>query len=160
MNSGHTDPQEGTKIPDEATHLEQQRLEQGIPTPTLFEWNRPFFVGGTHGHLMLQRCLRCHELIYYPRIVCPRCLSPNYKWERLSGGGTVYSFAVVWRPNHPAFEDQIPITLAVVDLTEGPQMVTTIVDCPPESVHIGMKVAVVFDTIAEGVALPKFTPVA
>jgi uncharacterized OB-fold protein len=90
--------------------------------------------------------------------VCPFCLSPEYQWETLSGHGTVYSFAIVWRPNHPAFADQIPIILAVVDLSEGPQMVTTLVGCSADRVEIGMAVSVVFDTIAEGIALPKFAP--
>lgn len=140
------------------TLIEQQRLERGIPVPTLFEWNRPFFAGGTDGKLRLQRCARCRQLIYYPRAVCPFCLSPEYQWETLSGRGTVYSFAIVWRPNHPAFADQIPIILAVVELSEGPQMVTTLVGCPADRVEIGMDVSVVFDTIAEGIALPKFAP--
>jgi uncharacterized protein len=107
---------------------------------------------------MLQRCLRCRRLIYYPRAVCPFCLSPDYEWETLSGRGTVYSFAIVWRPNHPAFADQIPIILAVVELSEGPQMVTTLVGCSADRVEIGMDVRVVFDTIADRIALPKFAP--
>lgn len=138
--------------------MHQQRLEHALPTPTLYEWNRPFFAGGTEGKLQLQRCLRCKALIYYPRLVCPSCLSPDYEWETLSGRGTVFSFAIVWRPNHPAFADQIPITLAIVELNEGPQMVTTLVDCPPDRVEIGMDVAVVFDIIADGIALPRFAP--
>jgi hypothetical protein len=74
--------------------------------------------------------------IYYPRAVCSFCLSPDYQWETLSGRGTVYSFAVVWRPNHPAFADQIPIILAVVELSEGPQMVTTLVGCDPDRAEL------------------------
>lgn len=133
-------------------------MRTGIPTPTLHEWNRPFFAAGIAGELKLQRCLRCDALIYYPRLVCPSCLSPDYRWETLSGRGTVFSFAIVWRPHHPAFEDQVPITLAIVELEEGPQMVTTLVDCAPDRVEIGMNVMVVFETIAEGIALPKFAP--
>jgi uncharacterized OB-fold protein len=145
-------------ILDDVTQLQRQRLEHGRPTPTIYEWNRPFFAGGIEGRLMLQRCSRCKALIYYPRLVCPSCLSPEYQWETLSGRGTVFSFAIVWRPNHPAFADQIPITLAIVDLREGPQMVTALVDCAPDRVEIGMDVTVVFDMIADGIALPKFTP--
>ncbi len=105
---------------------------------------------------MLQRCLQCRYLIYYPRMLCPRCFSTDYAWEQLSGDGTVYSFSIVWRPNHPAFAEHIPITLAVVDLREGPQMVATLLTHPADDVHIGMEVRVVFDTVAAGIALPKF----
>lgn len=143
---------------DDVTQLRRRRLEHGIPIPTLYEWNRPFFAGAAEGKLMLQRCFRCKSLIYYPRLVCPSCLSPEYQWETLSGQGSVYSFAIVWRPNHPAFADQIPITLAIVALKEGPQMVTTLVDCIPDRVEMGMDVTVVFDVIADGIALPKFAP--
>lgn len=132
--------------------------EHGVPTPAIHDWNRPFFENAARGTLTLQRCLSCNELIYYPRIVCPRCMSPDYEWEELSGGGTVYSFAIVWRPQHPAFLPRIPITLAIVELAEGPQMVTNLVDCSPDDVHIGMEVGVVFETIADGIALPKFAP--
>ena len=109
---------------------------------------------------MLQRCRRCKRLIYYPRILCPFCLSTEYEWETLSGRGTVYSFAIVWRPNHPAFADQVPIILAVVDLSEGVQMITTLVGCAHEAVEIGMQVTAVFEKIADGIALPKFEPMA
>ena len=149
---------EDTSITEEATHPVLEHAGSGIPTPTLFEWNRPFFEGGLQGKLMLQRCTRCKQLIYYPRMLCPRCFSPDYEWEQLSGRGTVYSFAIVWRPNHPAFTDQIPVLLAVVELSEGPQMVSTLVGCAPDQVSIGMEVSVVFDTIAPDVALPKFVP--
>jgi uncharacterized OB-fold protein len=148
--------QEDTTISDHLTTIDQQRLARGIPAPTLFEWNRPFFAAGTDGKLVLQRCTRCRKLIYYPRILCPFCLSTKYEWETLSGRGSVYSFAIVWRPNHPAFAEQVPIILAVVDLSEGVQMVTTLVGCAPEAVEVGMQVNVVFDTIADGIALPKF----
>jgi uncharacterized OB-fold protein len=152
--------QEDIPISDHATTTHQQRLAHGIPTPTLFEWNRPFFAGGIEGRLVLQRCRRCKRLIYYPRILCPFCFSTEYEWETLSGRGTVYSFAIVWRPNHPAFAEQIPIILAVVDLSEGVQMVTTLVGCAQEAVEIGMQVTAVFEKIADGIALPKFEPVA
>jgi uncharacterized OB-fold protein len=105
---------------------------------------------------MLQRCTRCRHLIYYPRMLCPRCFSTSYAWEQLTGRGTVYSYSIVWRPNHPAFTEQIPIILLVVDLDEGPQMVATLLDSAPERVRIGMDVSVVFDTVAGGIALPKF----
>jgi uncharacterized protein len=131
-------------------------LQARRPLPTLYEWNRPFFEGGTEGKLMLQRCQRCRYLIYYPRMLCPRCFSTDYAWEQLSGQGTVYSFSIVWRPNHPAFDAQVPILLVVVDLTEGPQMVATLVDCAADRVHIGMNVSVVFDTVTDGIALPNF----
>jgi hypothetical protein len=90
---------------------------------------------------------------------CPKCLSDEYAWEQLSGRGTVYSFAIVWHPQQSAFEADVPIILAVISLAEGPQMVSTVVNCPTHDVRIDMKVRVVFEGITDEIALPKFEPV-
>jgi uncharacterized OB-fold protein len=116
--------------------------ESQIPLPHIYDWNRPFFEGGLDGKLLLQRCQNCGQLVYYPRIACPECLSMDLDWEAMSGRGTVYSYSFVWRPQHPAFLPQVPITLATITLEEGVQMVSN----------------VVFDRIAKRIALPKFEP--
>jgi uncharacterized OB-fold protein len=130
-----------------------------IPLPRLYEWNRPYFQAALAGKLVLQRCRACAALIYYPRPACPECLAMEFDWTELSGRGHVYSFAVVWRPQHPAFLDKVPITLATIELAEGPQMVSNVVNCPPERVEIGMPVRVVFERVSDEIALPKFEPV-
>ena len=99
-----------------------------IPLPVLQDWNRPFFAAGLSGKLVLQRCSHCNLLIYYPRMFCPDCLSDQYRWEEMSGLGTVYSFAVVWHPQQSAFDGKVPIILAVIELDEGPQMVSTVIN--------------------------------
>jgi uncharacterized OB-fold protein len=128
----------------------------GLPLPRLYEWNRPYFQAALAGKLVLQQCRACGQLIYYPRPACPECLSMDYDWVELSGRGTVYSFAIVWRPQHPAFLPRVPITLATIQLDEGPQMVSNIVNCPPERVVIGLPVRVVFERVSEEIALPNF----
>jgi hypothetical protein len=128
----------------------------GIPLPRLTEWNRPFFQAAVAGRLALQQCRACGALIYYPRPACPECLAMEYDWVQVSGRGRIYSFAVVWRPQHPAFNDRVPITLATITLDEGPQMVSNIVNAPPERVEIGLPVRVVFERVSDEVALPKF----
>jgi uncharacterized OB-fold protein len=129
-----------------------------IPLPVLQDWNRPFFAAGLSGKLVLQRCSHCNLLIYYPRMFCPDCLSDQYRWEEMSGLGTVYSFAVVWHPQQPAFDGKVPIILAVIELDEGPQMVSTVINCTAEQTSIGMKVRAVFERIADEIAQPKFEP--
>jgi uncharacterized OB-fold protein len=129
-----------------------------IPLPRLYEWNRPYFAAALAGRLELQKCRRCGALFYYPRPACPECLAMEYDWVPMSGRGTVYSFAIVWRAQHPAFADKVPITLATIELAEGPQMVSNVVNCPPERVAIGMPVRVVFERVTDEIALPKFEP--
>lgn len=79
-------------------------------------------------------------------------------WTELSGRGNIYSYSIVRRSVHPAFTDRLPIVIAVVQLVEGPQMVTTIVDCAPEAVTIGMDVSVLFEALTDHISLPVFRP--
>jgi len=130
-----------------------------IPLPHVHPWNRPFFEGGLAGKLTLQKCRNCGEIVYYPRVACPECLSTEYDWVDLSGRGTVYSYSIVWRPQHPAFLPMVPIVLAAIHLEEGPLIVSNIVNCPEEEVKIGMLVRVVFERVSEHIALPKFQAV-
>lgn len=76
----------------------------------------------------------------------------------MDGVGTVYTYAIVWRPQHEFFNDSVPIVLATVELVEGPLVVSTVVNCSLESVAIGMRVRVVFDCVSDQIALPKFEP--
>lgn len=138
--------------------IEDNEMEN-FPLPQLYDWNKPFFEGGLTGKLKLQRCSKCGEIIYYPRIACPECLSIDYEWIELSGRGIVYSFSIVWKPGYPAFDPLVPIILAAIKLEEGPMMISNIINCPIERVYINMPVGVVFDKINDNIALPKFQPV-
>lgn len=128
------------------------------PLPVLQPWNRRYFESGLSGLMVLQRCLACRRLIYYPRSACPHCLSPDYEWEEMKGAGEVYTYSIVWRPQHEFFNDAVPIVLATIRLVEGPLVVSTVVNCPPESIEIGMRVRVVFDRVNDKISLPKFEP--
>jgi hypothetical protein len=85
-------------------------------------------------------------------------LSENATWRRLSGRGTVYSFIIVHRPQHPAFLDDAPYNVAIIELEEGLRMHTNIVDCSDEDLRVGMPVEAVFEKINDDVTLPKFRP--
>ena len=79
---------------------------------------------------------------------------------RASGRGTVYSFTVTHQNQAPGFREELPYVLAVVELAEGPRLMTNIVECAPDAVRIGMPVEVVFDDVTPEVTLPKFRPAA
>ncbi len=130
------------------------------PLPRPIQTTRPFWEGAKAHELRLQRCRACGEHIFYPRVLCPHCLSEDLEWVRASGRGRVYTYTVVRRPAHPAFKDDVPYVLAIVELEEGPRLTTNIVGVPPEEVHIGMPVEVVFEDVTDEVSLPKFRPVA
>lgn len=115
-----------------------------------------FWDGCASERLLLPRCDECHEHIWYPRLVCPFCGSQSVSYVESSGLGTVYSFTVV-RRGSGAYRDAAPYILAMIELDEGPIMMTNVVGS--DQVTIGMPVQVVFDPAgAAGDAIPRFVP--
>jgi hypothetical protein len=95
---------------------------------------------------------------FYPRAVCPSCLSSATEWVRARGRGTVYSFTVTHQSQAPGFRGELPYVLAIVELDEGPRLMTNIVGCAPDAVRIGLPVEVVFEDVTPEVTLAKFRP--
>ena len=77
---------------------------------------------------------------------------------RASGRGTVYSFTVTHQNQSPGFREELPYVLAIVELEEGPRIMTNIVGCDPDMLRIGMPVVVQFDDVTPEITLAKFTP--
>ncbi|MFB6169498.1 MAG: Zn-ribbon domain-containing OB-fold protein [Haloferacaceae archaeon] len=107
------------------------------------------------GELRLQHCHDCGLVNFPPRVRCPDCFA-EMTWAPASGEGTVYSVGVVHRPNQPAaFEERLPVVLAVVELAEGPRLVSNVL-ADPDEVRVGAAVRVVFETVAAETVLPLF----
>jgi uncharacterized OB-fold protein len=123
-----------------------------IPAPPLDAENGRFFAEAAEGRLTTRRCEACGRLHFYPRARCPHCGSGKTFWERLSGGGTVYTASATYRAG-PA-----PYAIAYVALDEGVTMLTNIVGCEPGTVAIGQRVRVVFQKAENGVFVPMFAP--
>jgi uncharacterized OB-fold protein len=121
---------------------------------------REFWESAKQGKLVFQYCSKCDMLQAYPKPCCSECGSERLSWKEVSGEGTVYSFTIPRQvvDNSPAFKDQLPFVVAVVQLKEGPRLITNIVDLPPEEVKIGMEVRVTFEDISPEITLPKFRP--
>ncbi len=127
-----------------------------LPHPNAI--SRPFWEAAKRHELMLQRCRQCGIYIYYPRTLCPKDLSSDLEWVRVSGRGQVHSYAIAETPTHPAFAQDVPYVIAIVELDEGPRMTTNIVGCPPSEVRVGMRVKAYFDDVSPEVTLVKFQP--
>lgn len=126
------------------------------PLPRVDEENRWFFEACARHELYLQRCGSCRTLRYYPRALCPACLSAQTEYQRMSGRGTVYTFTVTYQNQAPGFRDELPYVMAYVQLDEGPRILTNIVNTDPQTVKVGMPVEVVFEDFDEGLAMAKF----
>jgi uncharacterized OB-fold protein len=81
-------------------------------------------------------------------------------WEQASGRATLYTWSVVHQNDLPPFAERVPYVAAVVDLEEGPRMMTNVVDCPFEQLRIGMALEVTFRRETEEISLPVFRPAA
>jgi uncharacterized OB-fold protein len=97
--------------------------------------------------------------VFYPRPTCPSCGSLELEWQEASGDATVHTFTIARRSTHPAFNGREPYVVAIVELAEGPRVTTSIVDCDPDDVRVGMPVRLTFDEVGDdGIALPLFRP--
>jgi uncharacterized OB-fold protein len=126
------------------------------PAPIVTDDSAAFWTAASDGRLVAQRCLGCGRVHHPPRPMCPHCHSVEHDLVDLAGTGTVYSYAVLHHPQHPAFA--YPVVAALVDLAEGPRLVTNLVEIDPADVRIGMDVEVVFVPTVDDMAVPVFRP--
>ncbi len=117
---------------------------------------RPYWDAAGEGRLLIRRCAGCGRAHHYPREFCPYCWSEDVAWERASGDATLYTWSVVHRNDLPPFGDRVPYVAAVVDLAEGPRMMTEVVECAHGDLRIGMGLTVTFRETGE--AVPVFRP--
>ncbi len=136
-----------------------EKKKYAKPVPRIDEESKGFWEACQRHELYVQRCRDCSRLRYYPRALCPACLSDDTEWVRCSGRGTVYTFTATYQNQAPGFRDEVPYVLAYVELAEGVRVLTNIVGCAPDAVRIGMPVEVVFEDVTPDVTLPKFKPV-
>ncbi len=125
------------------------------PRPQISEANAPFYEAAASGEFVLQRCEQCRRWIYYPRMLCPYCLSERVAWTPAAGRGELHSYSIVYHPAHPYFNDKIPIILAAVRLAEGPIMVASMTG-DISRLRIGAPAHVTFDLRVDGVTIPRF----
>ncbi|HWO93311.1 MAG TPA: Zn-ribbon domain-containing OB-fold protein [Dehalococcoidia bacterium] len=129
-----------------------------LPRPLNPQASGPFWDGAKRHELMMPHCRTCDSLFFYPREACPMCLSPDIDWTRASGRGRLYSYTVIYQPAHPAFAADAPYIYALVQLDEGPRMISNLVDCAPEAAYVDMPLEAVFDDVTPEVTLVKFRP--
>ncbi|MER8231221.1 Zn-ribbon domain-containing OB-fold protein [Streptomyces sp. NPDC094049] len=129
-------------------------------TPDVDAFTRPYWDAAAEERLLLRRCSACDRVHHYPREFCPSCWSEDVHWVAAEGRATLYTWSVVHRNDLPPFGDRVPYVAAVVDLAEGPRMMTEVVDVPEDGLRIGMELVVRFRTGEDGVTVPVFTAAA
>jgi len=126
--------------------------------PTVDSETAPFWEAARDERLLIRRCSACGVASFYPRRFCPECWSEDVEWEQASGRATLYTWSVVYANDLPPFRDRLPYVAAVVDLDEGPRMMTNVVGCEPDGLKVGMDLVVTFEQRTDDVTVPVFQP--
>ena len=131
--------------------------QQSGPLPAPTPETKHFWEGTRAGELRLQRCSACEKAYFPPRPFCPKCGSRDVAVFKASGKGTLHSYVIHQRPT-PGFTP--PYSIAVVELAEGPRMMTNIVGVPqtPEALVLDMPLEVSFEKQTDQITLPMFKP--
>lgn len=128
-----------------------------VPAPLVTPANERFWAATAQNRFELQRCTECDTVVWFPQRLCPECWTESLGTFDAAGTGTVYSFTVVRRGNGD-WRGAVPFVLAYVELDEGPRVLTNIVDCDPDDVHIDMPVSLVWHDTGENSSLYRFRP--
>ena len=131
--------------------MEKAKKILPIPNPD----TEPFWKGCANGKLLLQRCAACKSYRHPQSAICQNCLSNEDQRVEALGRGTIYSYVIA----HEALRGwtgEVPYVVTIIELAEGPKMVSNVVGVPHDRIKIGMPVTVFFEPAGEGIFLPKF----
>ena len=127
------------------------QMERTYSDPDINMETAVYWESAKNGKLLVKTCKTCGKLHYYPRTICPHCLSSDTDWVEASGKGTIYTYSVMRRT-------ETPYVIAYVTLEEGVTMLSNIVECDVDGVAVGQTVEVVFRDTEGGHSLPVFRP--
>jgi uncharacterized OB-fold protein len=130
------------------------RYDLPSPDPT----TQPFWAAMLEGRLLIKRCSDCSRAHFYPRPFCPHCWSDNVEWEEASGRAGLYTWSVVHVNDLPPFADRVPYVAAIVELEEGPRMMSNVENCGFDELAVGMPLQVTFRKETDDYVLPVFRP--
>ncbi len=133
---------------------EEEAFKKPMPSPdgdSMALWE-----GLKEGKLLLQNCKDCGDVQYYRQEMCCKCLSDNVESFESTGRGTIHSYSVVHRAPGPAFKADVPYAVLLVELEEGPRMISSLVGSDPNEIDMDMKVELVTEKINDDIYLPRF----
>ena len=136
---------------DEAAAAKPGRIQ-----PPMGRDNGWWWEAVAEGRIPIQRCSGCQKLRHPPGPMCPHCGSMEWDSVTASGRGTLHTFTVIHYPKFPGYE--FPIIAALVDLEEGTRLMSSIVECKPADVQVGMALQGFIHEDEDGFRLPVFRP--
>lgn len=115
----------------------------------------PFWQAANAKRLTAQHCTSCGSWNFPALPVCPGCLEQTLEWADVAQEGTVHSFAVYHRAFHPAFKEDLPYAVAIVETPEGVRF-TGRISGHHEGLSVGSKVRTTFLKATEDFTLPMW----
>lgn len=123
---------------------------------TTGEW-QPFWEGLQRGEVLIQQCKACGHKQFYPRYICTECAGEP-EWLTFTGPATLYTHSVIRKHHQAPYKDMAPYVVAMVDLGDGVRMMSNLVNCDLEQVHIGMALEPNFIEAREGLTVLYWQP--
>lgn len=134
-----------------------------IKDPYADEHTQPFWDAALKGKLVGSKCSHCGTVQLQEPPYCYVCQQRDFTWEDLPGTGTIFTYTVIRHPLRPDLQDVTPYVGAIIELDgtqgAGARIMANVIDCDPEALQIGDKVEVVFETISDTFAVPRFRPI-
>lgn len=131
-------------------------MSPNLSPPIVNPDSQAYWDGARENRLMIRKCKSCGKTHFMPRYLCPSCWSTELEWIQASGRGTVHSFTVIRRAPLPEFVGEVPYVVALIDLEEGPRMMSNIVGADALETKIGDQVEVCFEQRGENAKVPQF----
>jgi uncharacterized OB-fold protein len=128
------------------------------PIPIASPESKPYWDALREHRLIVPTCKTCSHTWFPPTLLCPTCNSDDIGWRESSGRGKVYSYVVFHRVYHRGFAAEVPYIVALIELDEGPRLLSNVIGVTPEKVSCDMRVRVVYEDITDSKTLPKFIP--
>ena len=126
------------------------------PLPKIDELNRPFWDHARQNKLAVQVCNQCGDRHFPPTPVCSNCLGSDQEWQVVSGRGELLSWASFHRAYWESFSNDLPYSVCVVRLAEGPIVAGNLVGFETAAPKIGETVEAVFDSVTADISLMRF----
>lgn len=128
------------------------------PVPTVTPLSKPFWEAGAKGSLRLQRCCDCGHVRFPIGPACTACLSPQSDWVDVSKRGRVLSHLVFHRGYSADWKGEVPYSVVMVQLPEGPRLFLDVIDPDKRFVEadlVGRDIDIVFDVVSEDIGIPR-----
>ena len=135
-----------------------EAAETTIPAPERDALNTPYWEGLAQGALSFQRCSACGHAWLPARGECPNCLGDQWAWEKAGGGARLISWVVYHVTFHPSFAKRLPYNVAIVELDEGPRLISNVVGvADTKGLKLDQRLRLVIED-ENGTAVPRFKP--